>query len=242
MVIPAHREAPRVAEVIGGLPAFVDVVVVVDDASDDDTAQVARSVRDPRVQVVAHRVNRGVGAAIATGYTHAFAAGADVAAVMAGDGQMDPADLEAVVQPILEDIADYAKGDRLRWPNARSLIPSDRYLGIQCLSWLTRRVTGLAIHDSQCGYTALSAAAFAKMDLSAVWPRYGYPNDLLGWLALHAMRVKEVPVRPIYEGAPSGIGWRHALFVVPYVLARVLARRLLKRTALPVTEAVHRQA
>lgn len=226
VVVPAYRESRLIQRTLRSVPAFVDHVVVVDDASDDGTSVRAREAGDPRVEVVRHDHNRGVGAAIATGYRVAFGAGADVVAVMAGDAQMDPADLEGLLDPVLSGKADYAKGDRLTFPGAPARMPRTRWLGNHALSWLTRLATGLAVRDSQCGYTALGRRAASRISLDGLWPRYGYPNDLLGHLATARLRVRDVCVRPIYADEQSGIGWRHALVVVPWVLLRVVGRRL----------------
>ena len=226
VVVPAYNEEPLIARTLRAIPGFVRHVIVVDDASTDATAQAARAVGDPRVAVVRHGVNRGVGAAIVTGYRSAFARGAEICAVMAGDAQMDPRDLQALLAPILRGEADYVKGDRLSFPSARRHMPTSRWLGNRVLSWLTQRATGLPVRDSQCGYTAISARAAAVLPLERLWPRYGYPNDLLGMLAEQKLSVQEVVVRPIYADEVSGVGFRHALFVIPYVLTRVLGRRL----------------
>jgi len=228
VVVPAYEEARFIARVVSRVPEFVDLVVVVDDGSRDETA--ARARVGDRVRVVSHQENRGVGAAIATGYRVAFEAGADVAAVMAGDDQMDPADLEALVREVRTGAA-YAKGNRLAWPDAWKAMPLLRFAGNHALSWLTRRMTGLQIHDSQCGYTALARGAWERLGLEDLWPRYGYPNDLLARLAAASLSVREVPVRPVYGDEASGIGWRHALFVIPWVLLRARLRRGAPRRA-----------
>lgn len=225
VVVPAFCEERLLPRTLRSIPAFVSQIVVVDDASSDRTQDAAHSVADPRVRVVRHAVNRGVGAAIATGYRAAFAAGADVCAVMAGDAQMDPDDLWPLVEPVLRGEVDYCKGDRLSHPRARQLMPRARWLGNGLLSWLTGRAVGVTVRDSQCGYTALSARAAERLPLEKLWPRYGYPNDLLGMLTERGLRVREVVVRPIYADETSGIGLRHALLVIPFVLLRVVMRR-----------------
>lgn len=217
VVVPAHDEAPRIGRVLARMPSFVDQIVVVDDASADDTCGVVHANPDPRVRLVRHAVNRGVGAAIATGYRIARGDGADVIAVMAGDDQMDPGDLESVVRPVAEGQADYVKGDRIHHPQARAM-PVARRTGSQVLGVLTRwavRVPGLA--DSQCGYTALSGKAVDLLDLGSLWPRFGYPNDLLGMLAAQHLRVTQVPVRPVYQGEPSELRPWHVATVLALV-------------------------
>lgn len=225
VVVPAYNEARLITRTLRSIPAYVAHVVVVDDGSLDDTALCAQALGDPRVEVVRHRENRGVGAAIVTGYAAAFARGADVCAVMAGDGQMDPADLARLLTPVLAGEAAYAKGDRLSFPDARRAMPLTRWLGNVVLARLTGLAAGLPVRDSQCGYTALSRQAAHQLPLHKLWSRYGYPNDLLGMLRERKLAVSEVVVRPVYADEESGIRLWHALFVVPFVLLRVLLRR-----------------
>ena len=104
-------------------------------------------------------------------------------------------------------------------------MPLARLLGNQVLSFWTRLATGLAVQDSQCGYTALHRRIGERLPWHTLWRGYGYPNDLLGRLAESGARVCDVGVRPVYADEKSGIRLRHALFVIPFVLARVLARR-----------------
>ena len=225
VVVPAYNEVDRIEAVVTTLPDWVDQVVVVDDGSVDDTAARAGRSR-PDALVLRHPTNRGVGAAITSGYDIAFATGADVAVVMAGDGQMDPADLQRVLEPVVRGAADYCKGDRLAHPASRRVMPLTRFVGNHLLSRLTSIALGERVRDSQCGYTALSRRGAARLSLSRLWPGYGYPNDLLGLVRTTGLEISEVTVRPIYDGAPSGVGLRHATLVIPYLLARMWWRRI----------------
>jgi glycosyltransferase involved in cell wall biosynthesis len=222
VVVPARNEERLIRRMLGRVPSFVDSVVVVDDASDDATVERARSVPDARVRVVRHVQHRGVGASIVTGYSHAFRSGADVAVVMAGDDQMDPADLPALVDPVASGRADYAKGNRFLH-RERAKMPFSRRVAGKVLSLVTRGATGLRIGDSQCGYTALSAEAARAVPLEELWPRYGYPNDLLGILSAWNQRVVDVPVRPVYADEESGVRPWH-VFTVLGVIARRYTR------------------
>jgi hypothetical protein len=169
------------------VPGFVDHVIVVDDGSRDATAAIAQRAsrraagRGGRpIEVIVHPENRGVGAAIATGYARALALGADVTAVMAGDGQMDPADLPGLLAPIVDGTADYAKGNRFAWPGGWRQMPPVRMAGNLVLSWLTRLASGYRqLTDSQCGYTVASRRALLAIGPARMFARYGYPNDLL---------------------------------------------------------------
>ena len=230
VVVPAYDEAPRIGAVLSTMPAFVDGIVVVDDASRDDTAAVARACGRPGVEVIRHANNRGVGAAIATGYARAMelaASDRDVFVVMAGDGQMDPDDMPRLIAPVVDGDAGYVKGDRFRDPDVRRVMPRARRLGGEVMSRLTSLAIGQRVRDSQCGYTALARWACARLDLAGLWPRYGYPNDLLGQLALRDVEVVEVPVRPVY-GPPSKLRLRH-LAAIAAVVARAAWRVRVRR-------------
>lgn len=220
VVVPAWNEERLIERMLARTPSIVDSVIVVDDASEDETAARAAAVGDARVHVLRHVRNRGVGAAIVSGYLRAVENGADVIVVMAGDDQMDPADLPALVDPVAMNRADYAKGNRFVHP-ARARMPFFRRVAGIGLSAVTRRATGLRIGDSQCGYTAITAEALRALPLHDLWPRYGYPNDLLGMLAAHGMRVVDVPVRPVYADETSGVRPWHAAVVAGVILRRL---------------------
>jgi glycosyltransferase involved in cell wall biosynthesis len=231
VIVPAFREEAHVGRVVETLPSFVDRVLVVDDGSDDRTADAARRAAagraDLRVEVLRHRTRRGVGAALVTGYRAAIAqtrGGQDALAVMAGDGQMHPGDLEAVVRPIVTGEADYVKGTRFGEAAVRRTMGLPRWLGGQVFSRLTSLAIGQPISDSQCGFTALSRDAAQALDLGALWPSFGYPNDLLGQLAARAARIREVPVRAIYGSEISKLRLRH-LPPIFFLIARAAARR-----------------
>lgn len=229
VVIPAFNEAAAIARVIDQVPAYVDDVIVVDDASTDATTATATAAGALRgVEVVTHDVNRGVGAAIVTGYRRALARGADAVAVMAGDGQMDPSDLPALLDPIVAGVADYVKGNRFRHPDVWNAMPAARIVGNLVLSAATRVTSGYRhVFDSQCGYTVASRAALTAIELDRVFPRYGYPNDLLSHLHIAGMRVLDVPVRPVYGPAwKSGINLGTALHPIPWVLLRSWSTRV----------------
>jgi glycosyltransferase involved in cell wall biosynthesis len=216
VVVPAYDEEALIAETLAGIPAFVDRVYVIDDNSSDATAAKAGEVGDPRVQVISHDANEGVGAAIVTGYRRALDEGIDVTAVMAADGQMDPSDLEGLAGAVARGEVDYAKANRLFTGQAWQLMPRHRYLGNAVLSMLTKIASGYwHVADSQSGYTAISRETLERLDLDRIYRRYGFPNDMLVHLNVWNARVRDYPSRPIYGvGERSGIRlWR----VVPTI-------------------------
>jgi glycosyltransferase involved in cell wall biosynthesis len=228
VVVPAYDEEKLIGTTLAGIPDFVDRVFVVDDASRDGTAEQARAAGDPRVEVVTHERNRGVGAAILTGYHRALAERIEVTCVMAGDNQMDPADLAAIAGPVARGEVEYAKANRLFTGRAWELIPRTRYLGNAVLSLLTKIASGYwHVADSQSGYTAISLETLELLDLDRVYPRYGFPNDMLVHLNVINARVRDVPSRPVYGvGEDSGIRLRRVVPAISWLLLKAFFWRM----------------
>jgi glycosyltransferase involved in cell wall biosynthesis len=228
VVVPAFDEERLVGETIRGIPDFVDRVYVVDDGSLDRTAAVVVDVADPRVLLIRHERNLGVGAAIASGYQQALAEDVDVTCVMAADNQMDPSELETLAAPVARGEIEYAKANRLVSGEAWTVIPRTRYLGNAVLSLLTKIASGYwHVADSQAGYTALSLGALRRLDLDRLYPRYGFPNDLLMHLNVQNARVRDVPSRPIYDvGEQSGIRLRSVVPRISWLLFKAFWWRM----------------
>ncbi len=245
VVVPAYNEARQIGRVCTTMPGFVDQIVVVDDASRDGTSEVVRWIAashpDPELVLIRHARNQGVGAAIRTGYRIALEGGARIVAVMAGDGQMDPADLARVVEPVLRDRADYAKGDRLNGGGRPPRMPLERYLGTLLLTRLTRAASGYRhLRDSQSGFTAASAECLGSLPLDRLHPGYGYPNHLLILLGGAGMRVADVPIRAVYgQGEVSGIRYWRVAPRLMLLLSRGIVSRLpsSRRPHIPIAPA-----
>lgn len=229
-VIPAYNEENQIAKVIRGIPDYVDKIIAINDCSRDGTGSVIESEakRDSRVVAIHHHINKGVGGAIATGYKWARDHNADIAVVMAGDGQMDPEDLPAILEPVVNGEVDYAKGNRLFTGEAYSKIPKVRYFGNSILSFLTKIASGYwHVADSQSGYTAINKKALRLIDWNEMYTRYGQPNDLLVRLNVYNLKVRDVPVKPVYNvGEKSGIRLRKVVFTISWLLVKKFVWRM----------------
>ncbi len=234
VVVPAYNEAKLIGRTLDTLPDFVDWVVVVDDCSQDETVErvLERVAEQPeRVILIQHQVNQGVGGAIATGYKWCRDHQVDVAVVMAGDAQMDPADLPALLDPVVEGKVDYAKGNRLFTGDAWNQIPKVRYLGNSAMSLLTKIASGYwHVADSQSGYTAINSQALETIDWDRMYKRYGQPNDLLVRLNVYNFHVRDVPIRPVYGvGEESGV---RPLWMIPklsWLLLKLFFYRMVQK-------------
>ena len=225
VVIPAYNEQRLIGGVLDTMPDLVDRMIVVDDASTDTTAQAlcaAQSRLGERLRVVRHERNGGVGAAIISGYKAALEEleAKDLVAVMAGDAQMDPAELPRLLAPLVKDQADSTKGNRLFTGEAWAIIPRHRYLGNAALSFATKIASGYwHVADSQSGYTAITVEALSILKLDRLYPRYGFPNHLLVELNNYDFRVRDVPVRPVYNvGEVSGIRLPRVIPTISWLL------------------------
>jgi glycosyltransferase involved in cell wall biosynthesis len=228
VVVPAHNEEALVATTLAGIPDFVDRVLVVDDGSSDGTAARARELGDPRVDVLVHDSNEGVGGAIVTGYSRALAEGVDVTCVMAADNQMPADELVRLALPVARGEADYAKANRLFTGEAWEVIPHSRYLGNAALSLLTKIASGYwHVADSQSGFTAISRELLQRLDLARLYRGYGFPNDMLVHLNVWNARVRDVPSRPVYGvGERSGIKLRRVVPRISWLLLKGFLWRL----------------
>jgi glycosyltransferase involved in cell wall biosynthesis len=228
VVVPAFDEEALIAATLGGIPALVDRIIVVDDGSSDRTAECARETGDPRVEVVSHERRSGVGAATITGYRRALADGVDLVVVMNGDNQMDPEDLPTLVAPVARGELDYSKANRLSTGQAWQLIPKTRFFGNAILSLLTKIASGYwHVADSQSGYTVISRAMLEQLDLDRVYTQYGFPNDMLVHLNVWNARVRDFPSRPIYGvGERSAMRYRHVVPRISWLLLKGFFWRL----------------
>ena len=234
VVVPAYNEEKLIGRVIETMPDFVDRIIVVDDCSHDNTVGAVRcfnSQLGARLILIQHPVNQGVGAAIASGYKWCRDHEIDVAVVMAGDAQMDPADLPAILDPVIAGEVDYTKGNRLFSGDAWYLIPRVRYLGNSMMSLLTKIASGYwHVADSQSGYTAINAKALKTIDWDQMYKRYGQPNDLLVRLNVYNFRVRDIPIKPVYNiGEKSGIKPLRMIPKLSWLLFKLFFYRMLQK-------------
>ena len=199
-IIPAYNEAANIAQVIKEVTPLVDVVVVVDDASQDQTAAVAERAG---AQVLRHLINRGQGAALRTGTTYALSQGAAIVAHFDADGQFLASDLPALVAPLLNGLADLALGSRFL--QTKNYLPLTKHYLIMplarlvnCLFW------GVKLTDPQSGLRAFTATAGRQLNWRE--DRMAHCSEILGLAVKHKLRITEVPMTVIYHNFGQRFG------------------------------------
>lgn len=227
VVIPMYRVEPYIQSVIAGIPDWVSWIIMVDDASPDQSSEKAAAVGDPRIIVVKHETNQGVGGAMLSGFQKASSLGAKVAVKIDGDGQMNPQFLIKMVEPIISRQADYAKGNRFFHVADITRMPFCRRIGNLGLSFLTKVASGYwNVFDPTNGYIAISLDTFLSLDTRFIHRRYFFETSMLIELNLSRAVVCEVAMPARYNGEISSLSVRRVLFEFPFQLIKGFLRRL----------------
>jgi glycosyltransferase involved in cell wall biosynthesis len=181
-----------------------------------------------RLILINQTKNAGVGAAVARGYKWCKDHRIDCIAKLDGDGQMDPAELESICRPVIEDGIDYVKGNRLIHGSAFLVIPKVRFLGNSILSILTKIASGYwSVSDTQTAFTAISNKALNSIKLHKLYHTYGYPNDILVKLNIASCTLKEVEIKPVYEiGEKSKMKIWKIIIPISWLLLKSFFKRL----------------
>lgn len=217
VVIPCFRVGSLVEAVIAKIGPEIQRIYVIDDCCPLGTGKLVReNCTDPRVRVIMHPENRGVGGAVVSGYEAALADGADIVVKIDGDGQMDPALVSRFIAPIIEGRADYTKGNRFHRLRNVASMPTVRLLGNTVLSFMTKLSSGYwQVFDPTNGYTAIHRAALQELDLQHLARRYFFESDMLFQLNQARAVVIDIPMMARYEDEPSSL--RPSRIVLPFL-------------------------
>jgi glycosyltransferase involved in cell wall biosynthesis len=226
IIIPCYRVAGQIAGVIRSIPPRFGTIICVDDASPDDTAAVIERLADPRVTLLRHAVNAGVGGAMKTGYAEALRRGAAVCVKMDGDGQMSAAHVDDLVAPIRRG-ADYAKGNRFVDLRALARMPRIRLVGNALLSFASKLACGYwNMLDVSNGFTAVRGEMLRRMDLDRVSDRYFFETSVLIELNILRATVADVEMPAAYGDEESSLRIGQVAVTFPALLVRGLLRRI----------------
>lgn len=241
VVVPAFNEEELILDTLSGIPDFIDRIYAINDGSSDNTLSVIveRSKVDARVVPIDHVTNKGVGAALITGYKASVKDKMDITAIMAGDDQMDPKYLPALLDPVVDGKADYSKGNRLVDVDYVKGMSTFRFLGNTILTILTKFSSGYYnIGDPQNGYTAMNNQVFETIDPDSIFPWYGYCNDILMRLKVHKFQVMDVAIPARYGKEKSTIPYpkyvaRLSRLLLVNFFLRLGMKKAVKRSRMP---------
>ncbi|MCA9255763.1 MAG: glycosyltransferase family 2 protein [Phycisphaerales bacterium] len=230
VVIPAYRVANQITHVIEGIPSFVEKIIVVDDASPDDTADRVVALNDNRVILLRHDANQGVGGAMRTGFQESIRLGLDVVVKVDGDDQMDPDEMPQLLEPVLRGEADMAKGNRFHDFGALRRMPFLRVIGNAGLTFLVKLASGYwQLFDPTNGYFAIRTDVLEMLNLDRLPRRYFFESGFLIRLGIIGAAVKDVPIGARYGDEHSSLSVVRTLFEFPPRLCWGLLQRLFWR-------------
>ncbi|MEP7135682.1 MAG: glycosyltransferase family 2 protein [Chloroflexota bacterium] len=229
-VIPCYRVEREIGPLIASLPGYIKYVIVVDDASPDETSKIVLKAaeRDRRIVLIRHESNLGVGGAMITGFRKALELNAQLIVKIDGDGQMDPAQLPNLLSPIIQGRADYTKGNRFRDFQALQKMPIVRRIGNMALGFLTKAATGYwNLFDPTNGFVAIHGKVLAQLQLERIEHGYFFEISMLANLYLLGAVIKDVPMPARYGSEVSSLSVRRSLIEFPAKLLRTFLRRLI---------------
>ena len=230
VILPCYLVEKHIARVIAALPDWVAYIIAVNDGSPDRTGEILAELarNEPRLHVLTHTENQGVGAAVVTGFKMALKLEADFAVKIDGDGQMDPAELPRLLVPLLDGSADYAKGNRFRSATDFGQMPLWRTIGNVALTFLNKLASGYwYVFDPQNGYVAIPREWLQRLPLDRLDKTFFFENSLLVSLNIEGARIADVPMRAVYGDEKSNLRIPQILRAFPIRLLRATIHRLL---------------
>lgn len=232
VVIPCYRVEREIETVITNLPRYLKYIIVIDDASPDQTSEIIKRAaeNDRRIFLIRHEKNQGVGGAMVSGFRKALELGAQIVVKIDGDGQMDAAHLPDLLVPLINAQADYTKGNRFRDFRALQSMPLVRRMGNMALAFLTKAATGYwNLFDPTNGFVAIRSNVLAQLSLDQIDRTFFFETSMLANLYLIRAVVKDIAIPARYQGEISNLSIRRTLLEFPFKLLRIFFRRLILR-------------
>ena len=224
VVIPSYKVLKQLKKVVESVPDYVDFIVIVDDCCPQESYKSVE--KDERIHFIHHESNQGVGGAVQSGYAKALELGADYVVKVDGDGQMDMDYMKDLLLPLVNDAADYTKGNRFSDFSALKKMPKIRLFGNSILSFLVKASSGYwNIMDPTNGFTAISKKALEGLDSRQLSRRYFFESDMLIHLNIESSVVKDIPMPAKYEDEHSSLSISRVLFEFPFKLFKGLIKR-----------------
>ncbi len=230
VVIPCYNVSRHIQKVVAELPAEIDWIITVNDCSKDDTKDILHRLSElnKKVIVIDHEVNGGVGSAMLTGFKKSIELNCDITVKIDGDNQMDSSYIPYLLKPIIENKADYTKGNRFRDFKALNQMPALRRFGNLGLSFLIKAASGYwNIFDPNNGFVAINNEMLKAINLNKIHKRYFFESSMLIELYLSDAVVQEVPMKARYGDEVSHLSLTRTLLGFPPKLLKAFIRRII---------------
>jgi glycosyltransferase involved in cell wall biosynthesis len=229
VVVPAFKTANQILETVTGIRSLGLEVLVVDDACPEGSGEIiGREFAEDRLtNVITHEQNQGVGGAMKTGFAWALENDFEIIVKIDGDGQMDPALVPELIKPLIENNADFSKGNRFESPRMVRQMPFIRLLGNGFLSLFSKISTGYwSVNDPTNGFIAIKKETLAKLEPELLADSYFFESDLLFRLAIVRARISEMPMAAVYGDEKSSLKIMKVLWTFPFLHFRNLIKRI----------------
>jgi dolichol-phosphate mannosyltransferase len=232
VIIPCHNVSRHIEDVIRNLPASITWIITVNDCSSDETEHILTNLQKENGKIIymRHETNQGVGGAVLTGFRKSMDLNSDITIKMDGDDQMDPIYIPMLIKPLVEDKADFTKGNRFRDFKALKNMPVLRRIGNIGLSFMIKAASGYwNIFDPANGFTAIRNETLRNMNFTRIHKRYFFETSLLIELYHADAVVQDIPMKARYGDETSGLSKRKVLLEFPPKLFVAFCRRILMK-------------
>ena len=227
IVIPCYKVSKQIKDVLLSIPEFVDYIIVVDDACPENSGDISKELHQDKTHIIYHKRNEGVGGAVISGFKKAIQLNIDIVIKLDGDGQMDSNNITKLIQPLIDNCADYTKGNRFHDFNALKSMPKIRLFGNSLLSFAIKVASGYwNIMDPTNGFCAISSQSLHDLNLDKIEKRYFFETDMLINLNLMNKVVQDIPISAIYNNETSNLSIRHILLTFPLKIVKGLIKRI----------------
>lgn len=230
IIIPCYNVANHIEEVILNIPSNISWIITVNDFSNDETETILLRLKqsNDRIIYIKHVANLGVGGALLSGFEKSIELKSEITIKMDGDGQMDASHIPSLIKPIIEDKADFVKGNRFRDFKALKAMPLSRRIGNLGLSFMIKAASGYwNIFDPTNGFFAIRIETLMNLDFKKIHKRYFFETSMLIELYYANAVVQDIPIKAKYGNEVSGLSRLKTLFEFPPKLFIALLRRII---------------
>jgi len=230
VIIPCYNVSRHIEQVIKQLPIEVTWIITVNDCSKDDTEKILLYLKEENKKIIFinHELNQGVGGAMLSGFKKSIELNSDITIKMDGDNQMDSSYIPELIKPLVENRADYTKGNRFRDFKALKKMPIIRRIGNLGLSFCIKAASGYwNIFDPNNGFVAISKEMLKTINISKIHKRYFFESSMLIELYHADAVIQEIPMKARYGDEKSSLSVTRALFGFPPKLFKAFIRRII---------------